>query len=127
VYYPAGEINYAEPDPVKMCGDGRIEKLDHGPVSPQLRAEHVKFVDGAHTKWHYHTGEQLLIPTEGIGFVQLRGIPVLEIRVGDRIFIPTGVWHRHGARKGHTMIHIAVTSGDTVWDKSDKCADDIPS
>jgi quercetin dioxygenase-like cupin family protein len=121
MYYPASEINYDEPDPETMCGDGRIEKLDHGPVSPQLRAAHVKFVDGAHTKWHYHTGEQLLIPTDGIGFVEFRGLPSLEIRPGDRVFIPIGVWHRHGALNGRSMTHVAVTSGETKWDKADNC------
>jgi quercetin dioxygenase-like cupin family protein len=123
MYYPAGEIKYAEPDRATMCGDGRIEKLDHAPGSPHLRATHVTFVDGAHTKWHYHTGEQLLMPTEGIGFVEFRGLPLLQIRIRDRVFIPIGVWHRHGARKGHSMTHIAVTSGDTVWDASDNCVD----
>jgi autoinducer 2-degrading protein len=127
MYFPAGVIEYGELDPQRMCGDGRLEKLEHAPVSPQLRAEHVKFINGAHTKWHYHTGEQLLMPTDGVGFVELKGLPLLEIRLGDRVFIPSGVWHRHGARKGHAMIHIAVTSGETVWDTSDDCADNIPS
>jgi quercetin dioxygenase-like cupin family protein len=121
MYYPATEINYDEPDPKTMCGDGRIETLDHGPVPPQLRAAHVKFVDGAHTKWHYHTGEQLLIPTDGIGFVEFRGLPSLAIRPGDRVFIPVGVWHRHGASHRQSMIHLAVTSGETKWDDADTC------
>jgi quercetin dioxygenase-like cupin family protein len=124
MYYPAGEIKYAEPEPETMCGDGRIEKLDHAPVPPSLRAAHVRFVNGAHTKWHYHTGEQLLMPTEGTGFVEFRGLQLLHIGVGDRVFVPPGVWHRHGARKGLTMTHIAVTSGDTQWDRSDNCVED---
>jgi quercetin dioxygenase-like cupin family protein len=127
MYYPAGEIDYDEPDRTKMCGDGRIEKLQHAPVSPQFRAGHVKFVDGAHTKWHYHTGEQLLIPTEGNGFVEFIGLPRVTLRAGDRVFVPVGVWHRHGALPGHAMIHIAVTIGDTVWDTSELCVDENSS
>ena len=127
MYYAAGEIKYAEPDPSKMCGDGRIEKLDRAPDPPNLRAEHIRFVEGAHTKWHYHTGEQLLMPTVGTGFVEFKGLPVLEIRSGDRVFIPAGVWHRHGARQGQTMTHIAVTTGETVWPKSDDCVHEISS
>jgi quercetin dioxygenase-like cupin family protein len=127
MYYAAGEIKYAEPDPKRMCGDGRIEELDHAPDSPYLRAAHVRFVDGAHTKWHYHTGEQLLMPTDGLGFVEFRGLPLLQIRSGDRVFVPAGVWHRHGTRKGQTMTHIAVTTGETVWAPSDDCVDDISS
>jgi len=126
MYYPAAEIEYAEPDETKMCGDGRMEKLNYAPTSFQFRAIYVKFGDGAHTKWHYHTGEQLLIPMEGVGFAEFRGLPLLQIQNGDRIFIPAGVWHRHGAQKGHAMTRIAVTSGDTVWDQNETCGDDVP-
>jgi len=122
MYYPAGEINYGQPDPKKMCGDGRIEELAHAPASPHLRTVHVKFVDGARTKWHYHNGDQWLLPTEGEGFVEFKGLPVLELRKGDRVFIPMGVWHRHGAVDGETLSHIAVTSGETVWDIKDPCS-----
>ena len=127
MYYAASEIEYEQPDPTKMCGDGRMEKLDCAPAPPFLRAAHVRFVEGAHTKWHYHTGEQLLMPTAGNGFIEFSGLPLLEIRSGDRVFIPAGVWHRHGARQGQTMTHIAVTTGETVWAKNDDCVDKISS
>lgn len=121
MYYPAGKIRYAKPDPTQMCGDGRIEDLDHAPRPPHLRAAYVKFVNGAHTKWHYHSGEQLLLATEGKGFVEFQGSPILEIHEGDRVFIPTGVWHRHGAVEGGTVVHLAVTCGKTEWDRKDTC------
>jgi quercetin dioxygenase-like cupin family protein len=127
MYYAAGEIKYTEPDPTQMVGDGRMEKFDCARHPPYLRAAHVRFVEGAHTKWHYHTGEQLLIPTAGTGFVEFRGLPSLEIRSGDRVFIPTGVWHRHGARQAQTMTHLAVTTGETVWAKGDDCLDETSS
>jgi len=127
MYYAAGEIKYVEPDPTEMCGDGRKEKLDYAPAPPNLRAEYVRFVEGAHTKWHYHTGEQLLMPTAGTGFVEFRGLPLLEMRSGDRVLIPAGVWHRHGALQGQTMTHLAVTTGETKWPQSDQGVHTIPS
>ena len=120
-YYPAAEIRYAEPDSTKMCGDGRIEQVGNAPASPALRALHVKFVNGAHTKWHYHTGEQLLLGTSGKGFVEIQGSPISKIGEGDRILVPRGVWHQHGAVQGETFVHLAVTSGETVWDEADLC------
>ena len=97
------------------------------PSLHNLRAAHVRFVDGAHTKWHYHTGEQLLMPTDGLGFVELRGLPfVADSKRRTRVFVPAGVWHRHGARKGtDDALHIAVTTGETVWASNDDCVDDV--
>lgn len=121
MFYPAGEIKYGKPDPAKMCGDGFMEELERGPASPHLRATYVEFVHGAHTKWHYHNGEQLLLVTQGKGFVEFQNDSILEIREGDRMFIPTGLWHRHGAGEGEAMVHLAVTTGETKWSKDDDC------
>ena len=121
MFYPTSEIKYGKPDPTKMCGDGTIEAFERAPASPYLRASYVKFVNGAHTKWHYHTGEQMLLATQGKGFVEFQGLPSLEIGEGDRVFIPTGLWHRHGAVEGETLVHLAVTTGETIWDKADPC------
>ena len=115
------KVEYGKPDPKGMCGDGRIEVLKHAPQSPYLRAKYVKFVNGAHTKWHYHTGEQLLLATEGTGFVEFRGLPDATLQKCDRAFITPGVWHRHGAAEGKTLVHLAVNTGETVWDKDDPC------
>ena len=103
MYYPAGKIKYAMPDPAKMCGDGHTEELERAPQSPYLRAVHVKFVDGARTKWHYHSRAQILMATQGQGFVELRGLPVVSIYENDRVIIPAGVWHRHGAVEGESL------------------------
>lgn len=124
MYYPAGAIKYAKRDSKRMCGDGCIEELDDAPVSPAMRAANVKFVDGAFTKWHYHTDEQLLLGTDGEGFVELQGHPIVAIGKGDRVLIPTGVWHRHGAAEKQTFGHLAVTSGETKWDDKDSCQRD---
>ncbi len=95
MFYPTGEIKYGKPDPTKMCADGTIEALEQAPSSPYLRASYVKLMNGAHTKWHYHTGKQMLLATQGKGFVEFQGLPSLEIGEGDRVFIPAGLWHRH--------------------------------
>ena len=124
MYYPAGEIRYGQQDSKRMCGNGCIEELEGALASPSLRAAHVKFVDGAYTKWHFHTGEQLLLGTNGKGFVELQGSPISKIGEGDRVLVPKGVWHRHGALDKGTFVHLAVTSGETAWDEADPCQRD---
>jgi quercetin dioxygenase-like cupin family protein len=53
-----------EPNKVEMCGDARQERKARGaPDAPSMRARFVQFTKGAHTKWHRHTGEQLLYVT----------------------------------------------------------------
>src|SRR6266576_2955650 len=96
IFYTARKLEYGKPDPAKMCGDGRMEVLQRGPASPHLRAAHVKFVRGAHTKWHFHKGDQLLLVTQGNGFVEFQNLPALKIRKDDRVFVLAGAWHRHG-------------------------------
>jgi quercetin dioxygenase-like cupin family protein len=75
----------------------------------------VHFTPCAHTAWHHHTIGQTLYVTEGIGYVQSRGGPLITIRPGDVIRINGGEEHWHGATAGSLMTHLAITEGDTVW------------
>ncbi|MCY2005548.1 cupin domain-containing protein [Klebsiella pneumoniae] len=68
----------------------------------------VDFMPGARTAWHTHPAGQLLIITEGRGWVQEEGQPVREIKAGDVVWIEPGVKHWHGAAKDSRMSHIAI-------------------
>lgn len=114
-------VNYGNSDLHKFCGVGAMEDPPIGPDKPFLRATFVKFTDGGCTRWHYHTGEQMLLAVEGSGFLQLEDQQPRPLNEGDRTFIPAGMWHRHGAIKGSKLIHLAVTYGDTEWDEDDPC------
>jgi quercetin dioxygenase-like cupin family protein len=92
-----------------MCGYGFIEMLKETLASPQLRSAFVRFDYGAYTKWHYHTGEQMLLIVEGEGFVECEDRPTLKVNPGARIYIPAGVRHGHGAQKG---MNIHLLAGD---------------
>jgi quercetin dioxygenase-like cupin family protein len=124
MYYPYIEPDYemgyrCERD--KMCGEGKIEKLENAPKPPYMRAHYVRFLNGAHTKWHFHSGEQLLLATEGIGLVEFQNLPEVTLEKGDRIIIPAGDLHRHGAQKKGNFIHLAVTCGYISWSEDDPC------
>jgi 4-carboxymuconolactone decarboxylase len=74
----------------------------------------VKFAPGAGNKMHSHTGEQVLIITEGKGIVATE----TEQRVvtpGMVVYIPKDERHCHGATQDSAFAHISIqTPGDTT-------------
>jgi len=68
----------------------------------------VTFEPGARSAWHTHPLGQILIVTDGTGWVQQWGGPIEEIRKGDVVRIPAGVKHWHGATPTTAMTHIAI-------------------
>ncbi len=68
----------------------------------------VTFEPGARSAWHTHPFGQILIVTDGTGWIQQWGGPTEEIRKGDVIWIPAGVKHWHGATPSTAMTHIAI-------------------
>lgn len=83
--------------PFKGTGDAR------------LGGATVTFQPGAHTNWHTHPLGQLLIVTDGQGWVQVDGEAAKPIATGDTIFISPGVKHWHGAARDTAMTHVAVS------------------
>jgi quercetin dioxygenase-like cupin family protein len=68
----------------------------------------VTFEPGARSAWHTHPFGQILIVTDGTGWIQQWGGPIEKIRKGDVIWIPAGVKHWHGATPSTAMTHIAI-------------------
>lgn len=68
----------------------------------------VTFEPGARTAWHTHRLGQILIVTDGAGWIQQWGGPVEDIRKGDVIWIRPGVKHWHGASPATAITHIAI-------------------
>lgn len=116
VYLDGTNSDYARNDSNEMNGVVYQEKSLSSPASPDMRATNVRFENGGHTKWHYHEGWQVLIGGEGVGFAQEMDGAIIDLSRGKRVLIPPFVWHRHGARRGETMTHMAVTIGKTIWD-----------
>lgn len=68
----------------------------------------VRFAPGARTAWHTHPLGQLLIVTEGQGWVQSEGSEKQAIRPGDVVWFAPGERHWHGAGATSPMGHIAI-------------------
>ncbi|MEJ7738227.1 MAG: cupin domain-containing protein [Chitinophagaceae bacterium] len=115
------DIIYSAKNKQNFCGTALIEDQEEFPPGTLPRSVYVKFENGAYTKWHWHTGTQILLIEQGVGFVEQKGCPPFNVEQGGRILIPENVWHRHGAIKGGMMVHLAITNGETVWDTEDPC------
>jgi len=68
----------------------------------------VAFDAGSRNKFHKHSGDQILIITEGTGKVATEN-EVLTVSEGDVVLIPAGENHWHGAPDNTSMAHITVT------------------
>ncbi|MGH8994493.1 MAG: (R)-mandelonitrile lyase [Acidimicrobiales bacterium] len=98
-----------------FSGDVFVDPIAQGQCEQPMSVGSVHFTPCAHTAWHRHTIGQTLYVTEGVGYVQSRGGPLLTIRPGDVIRILGGEEHWHGATPDNFMTHIAITEGDTQW------------
>ncbi len=68
----------------------------------------VAFDAGSRNKFHKHSGDQILIITEGTGTVATDN-EVVTVNQGDVVVIPAGENHWHGAPDDTSMAHITVT------------------
>ena len=68
----------------------------------------VAFDAGSRNKFHKHSGDQILIVTEGTGIVA-NDTESLTVTEGDVIVIPAGENHWHGASDATSIAHITVT------------------
>ena len=91
-----------------FTGVVRIDQPFAGTDPARVSGAIVTFEPGSRTAWHTHPLGQTLIVTAGIGWVQVEGGPVEEIRPGDVVWFPAGVRHWHGATPTNAMTHIAI-------------------
>src|SRR4051812_50158127 len=82
------------------------------PAPARLNCSRVSFEPGARTNWHHHPLGQTLYVISGVGRVQTKGGPVIEIRPGDTVWIPPGELHWHGGAPTHGMTPIAMQEAD---------------
>ncbi len=68
----------------------------------------VSFDAGSRNKFHIHSGDQILIITEGTGKVA-SDTETLTVSEGDVVLIPAGENHWHGAPDATSMAHITIT------------------
>lgn len=92
----------------EMWGD---QLLDGGDVVINT----VFFAPGARTHWHRHEGLQVLMVTQGKGFVRTADGETVHAVAGDIVYCPPGETHWHGAASDTIFQHTAFTIGGTEW------------
>ena len=68
----------------------------------------VTFEPKARNHWHTHPAGQVLIVTEGKGYVQKKGEPIKLLLQGDVVTIAGNEEHWHGATPDSMFTHIAI-------------------
>ena len=77
-----------------------------------LSSARVGFEPGARTAWHTHPRGQGLYVLSGVCQAQTRGADLRELHAGDAVWFAPGEVHWHGAKPGHTMVHLAMQMSD---------------
>ena len=91
-----------------FTGTAYVEPLFAANEPVQSNGGAVTFLPGARSNWHTHPAGQVLIVTDGTGWVQEEGGEKLVMQPGDVIWTPPGVKHWHGATNTTSVKHIAI-------------------
>jgi quercetin dioxygenase-like cupin family protein len=93
---------------------GNVTRVE---MNPKVRTARLHFESGARTKWHSHEHGQILLCEEGLARTQVKGGPVLDLRVGETAYVSSRVPHWHGASPGHsaTLLSIDIGNGTDIW------------
>ena len=79
----------------------------------------ITFEPTARTNWHSHPKGQILIVTDGKGYIQKRGDHIQPLFPGDIVKILKDEEHWHGATPDSIFTHIAIqvyeSGEDTSW------------
>lgn len=102
-----------------FTGSARVQSLFDAKAPSHNTGGIVTFQPGSRSVWHTHPIGQVLLVTEGEGWVQAWGGPIQVMRKGDVIWIPAGVKHWHGASPTSSVTHIALQEAqngtNVVW------------
>lgn len=95
------------PEP-NFTGDVRIGGYFERAAPSRLAGATVTFAPGARTPWKVNPLGQTLVVTSGVGWAQVEGEPIVEIRAGDVVWCPPGRRHWDGATPSRAMTYVAV-------------------
>ncbi|WP_317899873.1 (R)-mandelonitrile lyase [Aurantibacillus circumpalustris] len=77
----------------------------------------VTFEPCARTTWHTHSGGQILMVTDGVGYYQELGKTIQVLNKGDVLTVAPHIKHWHGASHTSSFTHVAINpqNGSTDW------------
>ena len=102
--FPKGRVSTAD----YFTGTVWNQRLVSGDSISHCQTSNVTFEAGARTRWHIHTGTQILLCTAGEGWYQEQGEQARKLGKGDVVVIRPGVEHWHGASAKSEFSHLSV-------------------
>lgn len=102
--FPRGKVSTMD----YFTGDVYNQRLVSPDADTPCQASNVTFKAGARTRWHIHSGTQILLCIAGRGWYQEKGKPAQPLQAGDAVNIRPGVEHWHGAASDSEFSHISV-------------------
>jgi 4-carboxymuconolactone decarboxylase len=115
---PAGNIHTVKAPADYFTGNVWLDTLVRN-ENIACNVAKVTFEPAARNYWHTHPAGQVLIATEGKGYVQKKGEPVQLLLPGDVVTILADEEHWHGAAPDSLFTHIAIQivseKGEIVW------------
>ena len=73
------------------------------------------FAPKGHTHWRRHINGQVLLVTQGKGYVRTADGESVEVMAGDVVHVAPGELHWHGAAENSYLLHTAISLGSTEW------------
>ena len=103
--FRVSEIEKVVPTDPIFVGAATVQPLVN--EGETFKSDMVNFGRGARNKMHTHTSDQMLVVTQGNGYI-VTDSEKREIFPGDVVFIPAGERHWHGATENSEMSHIHI-------------------
>ena len=94
-----------------FTGDVQIGGYFQRAAPSRLSGATATFPPGSRTPWKVNPVGQTVIVTSGVGWAQVEGEEIIEVRAGDVIWFPPGQRHWEGATPDQTMSYFAIQEG----------------
>ena len=99
---------------VNHTGDVWLRELNAADNHVNSQISLAVFAPNAKLNWHTHSGGQVLLITEGVGYYQEKGKPVQIVHKGDVVKCLPDVEHWHGSTPKTGVTYIAVSPKSTT-------------
>jgi len=101
---------------VNHTGDVWLSELHQADEDINSQISLAIFGPNAKLNWHTHSGGQILLITDGIGYYQEKGKPVQIVNKGDVVKCLPDVEHWHGSSPNSGVTYLAVSpKSKTTW------------
>lgn len=101
---------------VNHTGDVWLSELNKPDNAINSQISLAVFAPNAKLNWHTHSGGQVLLITDGIGYYQEKGKTVQIVQKGDVVKCLPNVEHWHGSTPNSDFTYLAVSpKSKTTW------------